>query len=248
MRFQAIISALIFLFAFLAGPLEAQERRPMVRPPSAGFQLEKIGLEAVIDGQKASCTLKYVIYNPGGTPIEVDFLAPLPSGGTVTGLTLFDGRTEMPGQIYGKDEAFKIYQEIVSRLKDPALLEYAGRDTFRARVFPVPAKGRQTLELNFNYLAPKSDGQVGFEFPLAGPMTSGRTPEQEVHLVVRSAPGLSGIYSPLAEVNIDHQPGQDAVVGYRAEKNPVIDRFQLYFQTETGGQVGGLVLSHKPDP
>jgi len=247
-RFKTTLSVLVILFTLLAGSLEAQMR--MVRPPAGpatNYQLEKIGLEVVIDGQKASCVLKYVIHNPGNAPIEVDFLAPLPGGGTVTGLTLFDGRKEMPGQIYGKDEAFKIYQEIVSRLKDPALLEYAGRDTFRARVFPVPAKGRQTLELNFNYLAPKSDGQVGFEFPLAGPMTSGRTPEQEVHLVVRSAPGLSGLYSPLAGVNIDHQPGRDAVVSYRAEKIPVIDRFQLYFQTESGGPVGGLVLSHKPD-
>ena len=158
MRIKTTLSVLVILFTLLAGSLEAQMRT--VRPPSgpANYQLEKISLEVVIDGQKASCVLKYVIHNPGNAPIEVDFLAPLPGGGTVTGLTLFDGRKEMPGQIYGKDEAFKIYKEIVSRLKDPALLEYAGRDTFRARVFPVPAKGRQTLELNFNYLAPKSDG------------------------------------------------------------------------------------------
>lgn len=90
----------------------------------------------------------------------------------MTGLTLFDGKTEMPGQIYEKDEVLKIYREIVAKLKDPALLEYAGQNTYRARVFPVPARSRQNLELNFDYLLPKKRRPVEFQF------SSGRSHDQ----------------------------------------------------------------------
>ena len=214
--------------------------------PVRAFVLEKIGLEATVDGQKVSCTLKYVLFNPGSSPLEVDFLAPLPDGGTVTGLTLLNGQTEMPGQIYDKDEAWKIYRDIVAKRRDPALLEYAGRDTFRARVFPVEPGQRQTLELNFDYLAPKTDGQISLSFPLAGPLTLGQTPEQDIQVRIKDAPGLGGLYSPLAGVKIEQERGRAATAVLTSPSGPVIDRFRLYFQTDSG-PLGGLILSHKPD-
>ena len=256
MRFFKVAGLLAALILLSASVLSAQDKRRViidpprpVPPPARAWQdykLEKIGLEVIIEGQKASCTLRYVIYNPGSSPIEVDFLAPLPEGGTVTGLSLFDGRNEMAGQVYNKEEAWSIYREIVSKLKDPALLEYAGRDTFRARVFPVPPKGRQTLELNFDFLAPRNEGQTGFSFPLAGPMTSGRVLDQDIQVIIRQAAGLSGIYSPLEGVEIEHVAGNEAKVTFSRKNTGALDKFQLYFQADSG-PMGGLVLSHKPD-
>ena len=248
MRLVGVVCGLAALLMASIGYAQEAERSVVVAPSPRpqSFVLEKIGLNVVIDGQKAACTLKYVIYNSTNSPLEVDFLAPLPSGGTVTGLTLFDGKNEMPGKVYNKEEALGIYREIVSKMKDPALLEYAGRDTFRARIFPVPAKGRQTLYLNFDYLVPKSDGQVGFSFPLAGPMIQGGIPQQDINLVIKDTPGLGGIYSPLAGVEVEHQPGQDAVVTYKSGDTAPPKIFNLYFQTESAS-LGGLILSHKPD-
>ncbi len=131
------------LMLILAPAARILAQEAVTRPvPRETFTLEKIGLDVVIDGQKAACALKYVLYNPGSSPIEVDFLAPLPEGGTLTGVTLWDGKQEMAGTVHGKDEAWEIYRSIVASRRDPALLEYAGRDTYRARVFPVPAKGK----------------------------------------------------------------------------------------------------------
>lgn len=253
--FRFALTAVLICFGGAVAPVLAQDSgdktivQPRPVPPAErrqAYDLEKIGLDVVIDGQKARCTLKYGLYNPGSAPLEVDFLAPLPEGGTVTGLTLMDGRTELVGQVYGKDEAWAVYRDIVAKMKDPALLEYAGRDTFRARVFPLPAKERRTLELTFDYLLPKNDGQVSLAFPLAGPLTLGRAPEQEVHLVLKDSPGLTNIYSPLAGVKIEHQPGQDAVVTYESRKTAVLDRFRLIFQTASS-PLGGLILSQGPE-
>ncbi|MDR2947154.1 MAG: VIT and VWA domain-containing protein, partial [Candidatus Adiutrix sp.] len=245
LRLTGFVCGFLLLLA-ASGYAQAAERAVPAPARPQSFVLEKIGLEVVIEGQKAACTLQYVIYNPTDRPLEVDFLAPLPSGGTVTGLTLFDGQKEMPGKVYDKDEAWDIYREIVAKAKDPALLEYAGRDTFRARVFPVPAKGRQTLDLRFDYLVPKADGQAAFSFPIAGPMVRGGWPEQDIRVIVRDAPGLGGLYSPLAGADIRHQPGQDAAVTYQSRDTAPPDVFRLYFRTEAS-PLGGLILSHKPE-
>lgn len=221
---------------------------PQPQVKSRGYVLEKINLDAVIEGQKADCTLKYVIYNPGKTPLEVDFLVPLPEGGQVTGLTLLNGKTELVGEIYDKEQALAIYQKIVSQMRDPALLEYAGRSTYRARVFPVPPGQRQTLELHFDYLAPKSEGRVSLAFPLAGPLTQGFAPELDIHVVIKESEGLSAsaVYSPLAGVDIKHQKGQEAVVSFKDEDQPVPNFFRLHYNLESG-PLGALVLSHKPE-
>ena len=252
---QAGLLCLAALFWLLAVPVWAQEqsrssimppRPPAPSPMTRDFKLEKIGLEAVADGQKIQCTLKYVLYNPGSRDIEVDFLAPLPEGGTVTGLTLMNGQTEMPGQVYTKDEAWAIYRDIVAKRRDPALLEYAGHNTFRARVFPVPPGQRQTLELNFDYLAPKSDGQVSLNFPLAGPLTLGQTPEQDIQVRFKDQPGLGGFYSPLPGVKIEHQKSREALATLTSGPGPALDYFRLHYQTDSG-PMGGLILSHKPN-
>ena len=52
-------------------------------------------------------------------------------------MLLVDGR-ELPGRLLPKDEARRIYEEIVRTKRDPALLEYMGRGLYRTSVFPIP--------------------------------------------------------------------------------------------------------------
>ena len=248
-RLKRLLTWSFFLCSLCPKPLEAQEAEiaPLPSPRPAEVRLEKISLEATLDGSQAACLLKYTLYNPGAAPAEVDFLAPLPEGGAVTGLNLLAGGRELPGQVLPREEAGRVYQEIVSRLRDPALLEYAGRDTFRARVFPVPARGRLTLELRLDYLTPKDEGRVEFSFPLAGPLTQGREPEREIRVTVRNSAGLTGLYTPLAGAAVEKLGPGEARVTYAGGPAPVPDRFRLYYQAETAS-LGGLILSHKPDP
>ena len=46
------------------------------------------------------------------------------------------GGKPVEAELFPADQARKIYEDIVRKLKDPALLEYADRDVFKVRVFP----------------------------------------------------------------------------------------------------------------
>ena len=48
-----------------------------------------------------------------------------------------------------REEARRIYDEIVRRQRDPGLLEYAGRDLFQASIFPIPPHSDKKLELTY---------------------------------------------------------------------------------------------------
>ncbi len=55
----------------------------------------------------------------------------------------------MPGRILPREEARRIYERIVRKRQDPALLEYMGRGLFRTSVFPVPARASRTVTLRY---------------------------------------------------------------------------------------------------
>ena len=236
--FAAFLTTLIFNKASKA---QTSIAKPL--PPS--YQIEAVELDVNVEGQKARALLRHVIKNPGSAPMELDYLAPLPLNGAVAGLTLLRDGKELPGQVYDKDEAFRIYQEIVSRLKDPALIEYAGRSLYRARVFPLEPGKTATLELSLEWLLPKDDKRVDLVFPLAGPLTSGREAErQEVSVSIKGSE-ISGVYSPIQGVEISSSK-DGAKASLKLSRGPAIPSFQLHYQ-EDAGSVGGLVLSHKPD-
>lgn len=65
-----------------------------------------------------------------------------------------------------KEKARKVYEEIVRRRIDPALLEYAGGNTFRGRVFPIPAKGYNRVVIAYEQKLDIVDGRTTYRFPL----------------------------------------------------------------------------------
>jgi Ca-activated chloride channel family protein len=70
--------------------------------------------------------------------VEGTYLFPLPSDAAVTGFTLWIDGKPVEGEVLDADQARRTYEEIVRRMIDPALLEYAGQGAVRARVFPFP--------------------------------------------------------------------------------------------------------------
>jgi Ca-activated chloride channel family protein len=217
---------------------------PPLTPPQA-YEVESVELSVDIADQRARVLLRQTVRNTGKGLMELDFLVPLPLNGSVSGLVLVADGKELAGQIYPREEALGIYQEIVSRLKDPALLEFAGHGLFRARAFPVAKGARATLDLSMDYLLPKDGGRVDLDFPLANSLTQGRTiGRQEITVRVRGE-SVGGLFSPQDGVSVER--GRDlATAGLRLDKVPPLPSFQLHYQ-EDPGPMGGLVLSHKPE-
>jgi hypothetical protein len=52
-------------------------------------------------------------------------------------------------RVVEKERAAQIYQYITSRMRDPALIEMIGPNTFRARIFPVEARTDLKIEVRF---------------------------------------------------------------------------------------------------
>ena len=79
-------------------------------------------------------------------------IVPLPPDSVVTDLTLGDGTRTLEGRLLDADDASRIYEEIVRRLIDPALLRSLGGDLYEIKAFPVPQG--ETREVRYTVTTP----------------------------------------------------------------------------------------------
>src|SRR5205807_9640206 len=69
-------------------------------------------------------------------------------------------------RIVNQQKALETYEEIVRGRIDPALLEYAGGNTFSGRVFPIPPKGYNRVIIAYEELLPFAQDRVVYRYSL----------------------------------------------------------------------------------
>src|SRR5205807_7879347 len=74
--------------------------------------------------------------------------------------------TLQEARVVSKEKALETYEDVVRGRVDPALLEYAGGNTFRGRVFPIQPKGYNRVILAYEELLPVSRDKMLYQFPL----------------------------------------------------------------------------------
>lgn len=125
--------------------------RPTVR-------VERADVSVDIHGTMAATTLVFALRNDSPVPLETQILVPVPSSAAIRGFQLDSVGNEPTAKLLPIDEARAIYQSIVSKAKDPGLLEFVGTSLIRSSVFPVPANGTNTVRLTYEeLLTPDND-------------------------------------------------------------------------------------------
>ncbi len=131
---------------------------PGRRPIAAVVRVERADVHVEIRGTMAATTLAFTLRNDGAMPQETQLLVPVPAGAAVRSFQLDSVGNEPTANLLPIDEARAIYQSIVSRAKDPGLLEFVGTSLIRSSVFPVPANGTNTVRLTYEeLLTPEGD-------------------------------------------------------------------------------------------
>ena len=90
--------------------------------------------------------------------LEGTYLFPVPKGAQIDKFAMDIGGKQVEAELLPADKARRIYEDIVRKLKDPALLEYAGRDVFKVRIFPIEPNSRKRITLSYTQLLKADDG------------------------------------------------------------------------------------------
>src|SRR6267142_2846126 len=101
-----------------------QSRAYAMRPEAQLVKISEVAADVRILQQVATTTMDVALANPGTRQQEAEMLVPVPDGAVVRSFTFAGSASEPTAKLLPKVEAQTIYRSIVSKLRDPALLEF----------------------------------------------------------------------------------------------------------------------------
>jgi Ca-activated chloride channel family protein len=125
-------------------------------------------VDVTIKDQVAVTHVDQVFVNESDWQIEGTYIFPLPADAAISDFGMWVDGKKYEGELLDRDQARRIYEEIVRRRRDPALLEYIDRGAFRVSIFPIPAGEERRVELEYSQVLPVDNGLVQYSYPVAG--------------------------------------------------------------------------------
>ncbi len=256
-RRNAVILFTAFAGLFTAVPLFAQgvivpiicdirpcRPRPVPQPLPNALPVKSIKIDTKIAGQVATTKLEQIFRNDTPYTLEGTYFFPIPDNASITEFAIWENGKKLVGEVRSREEARRIYDEIVRRQKDPGLLEYAGKDLFQASIFPIPPHSDKILEMTYTQVLKAESGTVAYRYPLGTGRNLWRTrgieamrgnqnlPQQKfgtisgkVEIVGREA--LRNVYSPSHNIEVKHKNERSASVSFETTDND--NDFQLFY-------------------
>jgi Ca-activated chloride channel family protein len=211
----------------------------------APMEVSFVKVNTRITDQIAVTSVDQEFYNPNPSRLEGTFVFPIPKGAHIDKFTMeIDGK-QAEAELLSADKARHIYEDIVRKLKDPALLEYAGRDIFKVRIFPIEPNSRKRITISYTQLLKSDDGLVSYVLPLDTEKFSSKPIKNvSVHVDLESKRSLKSIYSPSHAVEVKRRGSTSATVGYEASDVQPDADFALYFAPEKD-ELGVNLLTYK---
>jgi Ca-activated chloride channel family protein len=244
------------LAASLTIPLSAQgwidvERRPNVSLPASPVLRISSQVRVQVDGRVARVEVEEQFRNNGGGIAEGMYLYPMPGEAVFTDFSLWMGEEEVRGEMMHADQARGIYEEIVRRLKDPALLTLEGHGLIRARVFPIQPGETRKVVLRYTQMLDRSGDALRLRYSIGnrdrgrdrgrGDGGSGFRDQFSLRVTLPETEELGTPYSPTHQLTT-RRMGERVVVSLDPEASGDVELFIPLRR----GLVGTSLITHAP--
>ncbi len=250
MRRQIILTViLLFLIAGMACAdgfiiIPPQPRQPRGRryiPLSIKYH----HVDVDIDNQVATTKVDQVFINENDRDLEGIYIFPIPEGASISEFAMYVDGERVESEILERKKARKIYEDIVRRMKDPALLEYMGRGAFKASIYPIPARGEKRIQLEYSEVLKYDAGLLKYVYPLNTEKFSAKPiPSVSVSVNIKSKEAIKSVYSPSHDVDVHRDGDHKAKLGYEVS-NAKPDRDLVVYYTVSDKDFGLNLLAHR---
>jgi Ca-activated chloride channel homolog len=217
--------------------------RPLPLPPRA-LPVASIKIDTKIQSQVATTHVEQVFRNDSDATLEGTYFFPIPESASITEFAIWDGDRRLVGEVRSREEARRIYDEIVRRQRDPGLLEYAGKDLFQASIFPILPHSDKKLEITYTQVVKAESGTVAYRYPLGMGRQLTQVGSVAGRIEVETKEALRNIYSPTHVIDIKRNSDTRSVVSFETEKGKELQDLQLFY-TISNADFGLTLLTHR---
>jgi Ca-activated chloride channel family protein len=204
-------------------PPDAQ-RRILPCPAVSQIVRTQTDVHATLAGRVIQYEVQERFVNRGNTVGEADYVYPLPKNSAFQDLQLEINGEFVAGETFGADEARRMYEEIVRKRRDPALVEWMGHGLLRARIFPIAPGEEKRVVIRFQSVAEREGDALKIDYFGGGGTAQGaaQSSSTPVHftLTYPRGGGLLPAYSPTNEID-SHDRGDNTEVVVRGDARDV---------------------------
>ena len=203
-------------------------------------------VEVEIEDQAAVTRVMQTFRNHTDRKLEAKYVFPVPAGASVQKFVIWVDGQPMKGELLKAEAARSTYNSIVRQTKNPALLDYVGSDLLQLKIYPVPAKGEQKVEVRFTAIAKKDHEIVEYLYPLKTDRAAASTLEEfRLSVDLKSQRKLGNIYSPSHPITVTRHNDKHASILYE-EQAVTLDRdFQMFYD-HSDRDVGVTAMLQRP--
>lgn len=157
---------------------------------------------------------------------EADYLFPLPAGAAFEDLKLSINGELVAGETMNATDARRIYEEIVRRQRDPALVEWMGTGLLRTRIFPINPGEEKQVVVRFQSVAQREGDALRIDYVRGTDPNAGTMPVARPHIDTEPEHEESGnhfvlTYSGSAEFGAPYSPTHRLSVRERGNRRVV---------------------------
>jgi len=254
MRIKIWASALAFLFlavvvtqaqgVIVPGPCQRCPDGPRPIPLPRSLPIKSIKIDTKITSQIATTHLEQIFRNDTDAVLEGTYFFPLPDSASISEFAIWDGDRRLVGEVRSREEARRIYDEIVRRQRDPGLLEYAGKNLFQASIFPIPPHADKKLELTYTQVLQADSGTVAYRYPLGTGRQMAEIGSVSGRIELESKDPLRNIYSPSHAVEVKHNGERRSIISFESAKGKEPQDFELFYGVSQE-DFGVSLLTHR---
>lgn len=215
-------------------------QRPIPLPRS--LPIKSIKIDTKILSQVATTHVEQVFRNDTDATLEGTYFFPIPDDAAVAEFAIWDGDRRLVGEVRSREEARRIYDEIVRRQRDPGLLEYAGKNLFQASIYPILPHSDKKLEITYTKVLRAESGTVAYSYPLGIGRQVTQIGSVSGRIELESKEPLRNIYSPTHAIEVKRSGERRSVITFESGNQP--QDFQLFYGLSRE-DFGVTLLTHR---
>lgn len=157
---------LFFINLIYLSSLSAQNIPEVKLKDNKTLKLSEFHVKVNITGNVALTTYNMKFFNGTNRVLEGELAFPLGQGQSVTGFAM-EVNGEMRHAVIVEKELGRVaYENTIRQTIDPGLLEMTKGNNYKARVYPIPAKGYKELEITYEQVLLANDKKHTYLLPL----------------------------------------------------------------------------------
>jgi Ca-activated chloride channel homolog len=217
-------------------------RIPIALPRS--LPVKSIKIDTKITSQVATTHVEQIFRNDTDATLEGTYFFPIPESASISDFAIWDGDRRLVGEVRSREEARRIYDEIVRRQRDPGLLEYAGKNLFQASIFPIPPHSDKKLELTYTQVLRAEAGTVSYRYPLGTGRQAAQIDSVSGRIEIDNNLPLRNIYSPTHSIDVKRDSDRRSMVSFESTRGQEPQDFQLFY-TLTREDFGVTLVTYR---